>query len=77
MTTFAPGQDTTHRLRELDEDVQRAWSAYRESLLELEGAEYREAEERCWDRLQGKLEESERERADLLGPGLPDSSDRS
>jgi hypothetical protein len=67
VTTFAPGQDTSHRLRELDEDVQRAWSTYSESIRDLEGAEYEEAEQRCWERLQRKLEEFERERASLLG----------
>ncbi len=75
MTTFAPGQDTSHRLRELDEDVQRAWSTYRESLLGLEGAEYEEAEQRCWDRLQRKLEEFQHERASLAAPGGPSPSE--
>jgi len=76
VTTFAPGQDTSHRLRELDEDVQRAWSTYRESLVELQGAEYEEAEQRCWDRLQRKLEEFGHERASLVAPGDSASSDR-
>jgi hypothetical protein len=75
MTTSAPRQDTTHRLRELDEDVRRAWSTYRESLLGLEGAEYEEAEQRCWGRLQRKLEEFDHERASLVGPSDPSPSD--
>lgn len=75
MTTSAPGQDTSHRLRELDEDVQRAWDAYRESLLGLEGAEYEEAEQRCWERLQRKLGEFTHERASLVAPSDPSTSE--
>lgn len=75
MTTSAPGQDTSHRLRELDEDVNRAWSTYRQSLLGLEGAEYEEAEQRCWDRLQRQLGEFVQERASLVEPSGPSPSE--
>jgi Skp family chaperone for outer membrane proteins len=57
------------RLRDLDERKARAWSAYQESLRDLEGTEYDEAESRCWDRLQRKLQEVERQRAELVAHG--------
>lgn len=61
--------DPSHRrrLRELEERQSRAWDAYRDSLRELRGSEYEAAEHRCWERLQRKLHEVERERADLAG----------
>jgi len=34
-----------------------AWEAYRESLRDLEGADYEEAERISWARLQGTLRE--------------------
>jgi hypothetical protein len=59
--------DPSHRrrLRELDERRSRAWDAYQDSLQALEGSEYEAAEHRCWERLQRKLTEVERERAAL------------
>lgn len=72
MTTFTPGQHARSRLRELDDHARRAWDTYRESLVELDGAEYEAAEQRCWDRLQRKLEEVEQERARIAAP--PDAA---
>lgn len=70
MTTFAPGQDAGHRMREIEEQVRRAWAAYRTSLDELEGAEYEAAEQRCWQRLQRKLGELAEERRTILERAL-------
>ena len=68
MTTFAPGQDTTHRLRELDEDVQRAWSTYREELRDLTRTAYDDAEAAAWDQLQATLSDLASERVALVPP---------
>jgi hypothetical protein len=40
----------------------RAWRIYRESVRDLQGAEYEAAEVRAWDRLQGSLDEIDRGR---------------
>jgi hypothetical protein len=52
MPTFAADQ-------ELDRlEVEReAWSAYRASIVDLEGREYETAEEEAWDLLQRRLAE--------------------
>jgi hypothetical protein len=50
MTASAPHQETTSaRTRE-------AWDAYRESLRDLAGRDYEEAERSSWERLQRELE---------------------
>jgi hypothetical protein len=69
--TTALDANARRRLRDLDERTARAWSAYQESLRNLEGSEYDEAETRCWDRLQRKLREVERQRAELVGDVPP------
>jgi hypothetical protein len=56
-------------MRELDDRTARAWGAYHESLRDLDGDEYSEAETRCWDRLQRKLKEVERQRTELMDHG--------
>ena len=65
--TTALDANARRRLRDLDERKVRAWGAYQESLRNLEGSEYDEAESRCWERLQRKLREVERQRAELVG----------
>ena len=52
MTTSATRQGTERRIAERE-----AWEAYRESLRDLEGADYEEAEHISWARLQGTLRE--------------------
>jgi len=64
--TTALDPNARRRLRELDERTVRAWSAYHESLRDLDGQEYNEAESRCWDRLQRKLREVDRQRAEVM-----------
>jgi hypothetical protein len=52
MTTSATRQGTDRTIAERE-----AWEAYRESLRDLEGAAYEEAERASWARLQGALRE--------------------
>ena len=52
MTTSATRQGTDHTIAE-----RKAWEAYRDSLRDLEGAQYEEAERASWARLQGALRE--------------------
>ena len=55
MTTYVP-HDTTREAR-----VRDAWNAYRDEIVELEGAEYDAAEAECWDLLQETLREIDAE----------------
>jgi hypothetical protein len=68
MTTFAPNQETERKLEELDERTRAAWSAYRESLRDLSGRDYDEAEDASWDVLQRTLRHLGEERAELEPP---------
>jgi hypothetical protein len=68
MTTFTPDQDRGKKLRELGERTRRAWTAYRESLRDLDGKAYEEAEGRSWERLQRKLKELDDQRVELAEP---------
>jgi hypothetical protein len=52
MTTSATEQGTVRTTAE-----RKAWEAYRESLRDLEGADYEEAERLSWARLQETLRE--------------------
>jgi DNA-binding GntR family transcriptional regulator len=56
VTTAAPQ-------REQDRKRAEAWSAYSESLRDLEGRDYEEAERTCWEQLQRALRRIEREDA--------------
>ena len=60
MTTITP-----ERLEELAELEREAWSEYRESLRDLEGRDYEEAEAASWDDLQRVLADVSAERAEL------------
>lgn len=62
MTAIAPDSD---KLRQLDDDTRRAWSAYRERLRELTGEEYELAERESWTQLQSELRGVERRRRSL------------
>ena len=50
MTTSATRQGTDHTIAE-----RKAWEAYRDSLRDLEGAQYEEAERASWARLETTL----------------------
>jgi hypothetical protein len=66
MTTFTPNRMQARQLKELDERTARAWGAYRDSLRDLDGRDYDDAEHRSWERLQRKLGELAAERADVV-----------
>jgi hypothetical protein len=66
MTTFTPNRTQARQLKELDERKARAWGAYRDSIRELTGQDYDDAERRSWDRLQRKLKELEDQRAEVV-----------
>jgi hypothetical protein len=53
------------RHSDLDERTARAWAAYCESLRDLGGREYEDAETRSWKRLQHRLSELDGQRAEL------------
>jgi hypothetical protein len=53
------------KLRELDEDMRRAWADYADVLRELRGAEYDAAEDESWEKLQAQLTRLERRRKRL------------
>jgi hypothetical protein len=67
MPTFTPNRIQARKLKELDERRARAWGAYRDSLRDLAGRDYDEAEHRSWERLQRKLGELEAQRAEVVG----------
>ncbi len=53
------------KLRALNDETRRAWSAYSERLAELAGEEYERAEDESWDQLQRELLRLERRRRNL------------
>lgn len=59
MSTIAPD---TAKLRELDDDMRRAWNEYYGTVQELTGEEYERVELESWDMLQGELRRIERSR---------------
>jgi hypothetical protein len=65
MTTITPD-----RLEELAELEREAWIEYRESLRDLQGREYDEAEAASWDELQRILAEVSAEREPLGTSGV-------
>jgi cell division septum initiation protein DivIVA len=62
VTAIAPDSD---KLRQLDDDMRRAWTAYNERLRELSGDEYEQAERESWTELQSELRRVERKRRTL------------
>ena len=75
MNISAPRRDES-KLSELDERTHRAWKAYRDSLRDLSGRDYDEAEHRSWERLQRKLAQVEDERTALRAGGGADNATR-
>ena len=51
MTTTAPRQDVPGT----DERTRVAWTVYRDSLRDLQGRDYDEAEDQAWEALQREL----------------------
>jgi hypothetical protein len=59
VATIAPDIE---KLRELDDDVRRAWHDYYDHIQDLTGAEYEQVELEAWDTLQSELSRIERRR---------------
>ncbi len=57
------------KLRALNDETRRAWSAYSERLAELAGEEYERAEDDSWEQLQRELLRLERRRRNLSHAG--------
>ena len=64
---------TADKLEELAEMEREAWAAYRDSLRDLEGPQYDEAESASWEELQRLLAEVEAERTELAGASASDA----
>lgn len=65
MSTIAYRND---KLRALDDDERRAWTAYRDRIRELNGDEYESAEHESWEELQRELQGLEQRRRSLATP---------
>jgi hypothetical protein len=63
----SPAATDAEQLRELAEDIRRAWNDYIEQLRELNGEEYEHAEHERWSELQGELKALERRRKLISG----------
>ena len=66
MTAFTQEQ-ATRKLADIDVRIKQAWEAYNESLRDLAGQEYEDAEGQSWDRLQSRLRELDGERQLVVG----------
>ena len=64
MTTFISDQA---QLAALDQREREAWATYTETLRDLQGKDYEDAEDESWDRLQNTLKQLEEERQLLVG----------
>jgi hypothetical protein len=54
MTTFISDQQA-RKLADIEARRSQAWASYTESLRDLSGRDYEDAEDRSWDRLQETL----------------------
>jgi hypothetical protein len=64
MPTFISDQA---QLAAIDERTRLAWATYTETLRDLQGKDYEDAEDESWDRLQTTLRQLEEERQLLAG----------
>ena len=60
-------EEVTRKLSEIDARTKQAWAAYNESLRDLAGREYEDAEGQSGDRLQKRLRELDGERQLVVG----------
>jgi hypothetical protein len=60
-------EQVTRKLSEIDARTRQAWAAYNESLRDLQGREYEDAEHQSWERLQKRLRELDGERQLVAG----------
>jgi hypothetical protein len=61
MTSLTPDK-REERLADIDAREREAWESYQESLRDLQGKDYEEAEDQSWDRLQKRLRALDEER---------------
>jgi hypothetical protein len=61
MTSLTPDK-RGERLADIDAREREAWETYQESLRDLQGRDYEEAEDQSWDRLQKRLRALDEER---------------
>ena len=61
MTTFISDQQA-RKLADIEARKGQAWASYNESLRELSGRDYEDAEDQSWDRLQETLRQLDEER---------------
>jgi hypothetical protein len=66
MPTFISDHEA-RRLADLEARERAAWASYNDSLRDLRGRDYEDAEDRSWDRLQKTLKQLEDERQLLAG----------
>jgi hypothetical protein len=66
MPTYISDQQA-RKLADIDERTRQAWTAYNESLRDLQGRDYEEAEDESWGRLRKRLKQLEDERALVEG----------
>ena len=74
MTTAAPRPEQALTAEEIDERTLDAWTAYRDSLRDLSGTEYDEAERRSWERLQRRLSQLQGGTEELVDDAVETSS---
>jgi hypothetical protein len=67
VTTFT-SEHQARKLAEIEARTKQAWSSYSESLRDLDGKDYEDAEGESWDRLQRRLRQLDDERQ-LLADG--------
>jgi hypothetical protein len=67
VTTFT-SEEQARKIADIQARTQQAWTTYSESLRELAGKDYEDAEGESWDRLQRRLRQLDDERQ-LLGDG--------
>jgi outer membrane protein assembly factor BamD (BamD/ComL family) len=61
MTSLTPDK-REERLADIDVREREAWETYQQSLRDLQGKDYEEAEDQSWDRLQKRLRALDEER---------------
>jgi hypothetical protein len=66
MTTFISNHEA-RKLADIEARTRDAWASYYESLRELRGRDYEDAEDRSWDRLQKTLKLLDEERQLVAG----------
>jgi hypothetical protein len=66
MPTFISDHEA-RKLADIEARTRDAWASYNDSLRELRGRDYEDAEDRSWDRLRKTLKQLDDERQLLAG----------